>query len=327
MDLTFNGKRILVVGDLILDKYAEGVVQRISPEAPVPIVELQKEVHKPGGAANVAVLLRYLGAEVCISGVIGDDSDGELLISLLREEGIDTSFIVKEKERPTTVKTRVISRSQHIVRLDREYTSFISKETEQEVLSKFKEDVGEVQAILIEDYDKGFITPTIVRYLKTLGLPLYVDPKIRNIPYYTNIRLLKPNFREFKEAVGFRTILDKDDLYERAYEFKIAQNVELLLITMGEQGMLMIKENNIIHIPAIKREVYDVTGAGDMVIAAFVMSELSGYNPVDSAIIASAAAGIEITKLGATPVYPKEIEDVMHEEYDVLKKRVKWVSY
>ncbi len=326
MELNFDKKKVVVAGDLILDEYVEGRVRRISPEAPVPVVELLSEEHKPGGAANVAVLLRYLGANVSIAGVVGNDERGDLLLALLEKEGVDTSLVVREKDRPTTVKTRVISKAHHIVRLDREVTSLILKETEQKVINAIQQYAGEVDAVLVEDYDKGFITPTFIKELKKLKVPIYVDPKIKNMPYYTGVRLLKPNLGEFLDASGNRNIESDEELYERAFEFKMAQNVEILLVTMGERGMLMIDNGSVIKIPAIKREVYDVTGAGDMVISAFTLSELSGYSPLDAAIIASIAAGIEVTRLGATPVYPEEIKEVLAEEYHLLREKIECLS-
>ncbi len=325
MKLRFENKRVVVVGDLILDRYVEGKVRRISPEAPVPVVELLTEEHKPGGAANVAVLLKYLGADVALVGVIGDDEDGRILLELLKDKGVKTSFIVKEKERPTTVKTRVISKSHHIVRLDRESTHHISPDTQKLVISMLKKLQNDFDAILIEDYDKGFVTPEMIKGLKSLGMPVYVDPKIKNMSYYTNIRLLKPNLKEFIESTGYRLIEDHNELYERAHEFKVSQNVEILLVTLGERGMLMLCDGKILRIPAIRREVYDVTGAGDMVIAAFTISDLSGYTPIESALISSIAAGIEVTKLGATPVTPEEIKVVLKEEFEDLRSSVECI--
>ena len=325
MQLKFQNKKVIVVGDLILDKYVEGKVRRISPEAPVPVVELLKEEHKPGGAANVAVLLKHLGADVALVGVVGDDEGGRILLELVENEGVKTAFIVREKGRPTTVKTRVISRSHHIVRLDREVTYHISFDTENLVMDILRKEKNSFDAILIEDYDKGFVTPNLIKGLKSLNLPIYVDPKIKNMSYYTNLRLLKPNLKEFIESTGYRPIENDNQLYERANEFKVTQSVEVLLVTLGERGMLMLHNDKIMRIPAIKREVYDVTGAGDMVIAAFTMSDLSGYTPLESALISSVAAGIEVTKLGATPVATEEIEEVLDEEFENLRGSVECI--
>ncbi len=326
MELNFKTKTVIVAGDLILDKYVEGVVRRISPEAPVPVVELKREEYKPGGAANVAVLLRHLGARVHLLGVIGDDENGNLLLSLIQNEGVDTSLVVREEKRPTTVKTRVISRSQHIVRLDKEVTRPVSTRTEQHVIKLLNRYISDADAILIEDYDKGFLTPNLIEFLKKSNLPLYVDPKIKNMAYYTGVRLLKPNLREFMDSSGYRNSIDDVEFYENAYDFRKIQRADILLITLGERGMLMLEDGKILKIPTIKRDVYDVTGAGDMVIAAFTMADLSGYSSLDAALISSVAAGIEVTKMGATPVSCDEIREALDEEYSSIKDKVECIS-
>ncbi len=323
MKVSFENKAVVVVGDLILDEYIEGKVERISPEAPVPVVELLKDEHKPGGAANVAVLLKTLGAEVKLAGVVGEDERGEFLLDLLRERGIDTSLVVKEKERPTTVKTRIIARAQHIVRLDREIKKPVAEDTQKRVIKKLLDVHSSIDAVLIEDYDKGFITGDIVNAIKSMNNPIYVDPKIKNIPFYTDIHVLKPNFSEFKAAIGYLKDMDEDTLYNEAKRFRKAQNVEILIITLGEKGMLVCTEEKVCHIPAIKREVFDVTGAGDMVISAFTLSDLAGYDLLDAAVIASVAAGIEVTKLGATPITVHEINAVLGDEYHKIKEHIR----
>ena len=327
MRVEFQDKTIVVVGDLILDEYIEGRVERISPEAPVPVVELLKDEHKPGGAANVAVLLKTLGANVKLAGVIGEDERGDLLLGLLEKNGIDTSFVIKEKGRPTTVKTRIISRAHHIVRLDREVKSPINKNTEVEVIEKIRESHDAIDAVLIEDYDKGFITEKLVEVIKSLNRPIYVDPKIKNFPFYKDVRVLKPNFAEFSAALGYRISKEAESIYQDVMRFRDAQRVDILMVTLGDKGMVISTREKLWHIPAIRREVFDVTGAGDMVIAAYTLSELSGYDMLNSAIVASVAAGIEVTKLGATPVSVDEINSVLEEEYEEIKKHAKCISF
>ncbi len=327
MHIKLSEKSIVVIGDLILDEYIEGRVERISPEAPVPVVELIKDEHKPGGAANVAVLLSSLGAKVKLAGVIGEDDRGDLLLKLLTQKGIDTSLVVRERKRPTTVKTRIISRSQHIVRLDREIKKPIKEETEKRVLDGISGEMENIDAVLIEDYDKGFVTEKIVEFVRDMNKPVYVDPKVKNMPLYRGISVLKPNYGEFKAALGVIGNLQLDTLYDRVMRFRESQEVRILIVTLGSKGMIIGMKQKLCHIPAIKREVFDVTGAGDMVIAAFTLAELSGYNTVDSAIIASVAAGIEVTKLGATPVVVDEINAVLDEEYDNLKENTKCLQF
>ena len=327
MEVNFHNKTVVVIGDLILDEYIEGRVERISPEAPVPVVELLKDEHKPGGAANVAVLLKTLGADVKLAGVVGEDERAELLLGILRKKGIDTSLVVKEENRPTTVKTRIISRAHHIVRLDREVKNPIQNVTEKEVIKRISNYHDQVDAILIEDYDKGFITRGIVDAIKSMNKPIYVDPKVKNIPLYKDIKVLKPNFSEFNAATGYASGKDEESLYVEIKRFRESQRVETLIVTLGGKGMILCTEEKLCHIPAIKREVFDVTGAGDMVISAYTLADLSGFNMLDSAIISSIAAGIEVTKLGATPVTVDEINTVLNEEYEEIKNNIKCISF
>ncbi len=327
MEVNFHNKTVVVIGDLILDEYIEGRVERISPEAPVPVVELLKDEHKPGGAANVAVLLKTLGADVKLAGVVGADERAELLLGILRKKGIDTSLVVKEANRPTTVKTRIISRAHHIVRLDREVKNPIQNVTEKEVIKRISNYHDQVDAILIEDYDKGFITRGIVDAIKSMNKPIYVDPKVKNIPLYKDIKVLKPNFSEFNAATGYASGKDEESLHLEIKRFRESQRVETLIVTLGGKGMILCTEEKLCHIPAIKREVFDVTGAGDMVISAYTLADLSGFNMLDSAIISSIAAGIEVTKLGATPVTVDEINTVLNEEYEEIKNNIKCISF
>ncbi len=325
MKLNFDKKHIAVVGDIILDEYVEGMVNRISPEAPVPVVELKDEKHKPGGAANVAVILAQLGMDVTLFGVIGDDNYGNIIISELNSYNIDTEGIIRDKKRPTTVKTRVISKSHHIIRLDREDRTQIDPITESKVLAILKDKLDKFNGVIIEDYDKGFITNKLIRDLKHSGKKLFVDPKVKNIPLYANVYALKPNKSEFLASIGYRG--ENINLKEEALWFKKEMISNILLVTMGEQGMLLVTADSVCSIPALKREVYDVTGAGDVVISLFALSDLLGNSPLQSALLSSIGAGLEVTKIGATPIQQDELSRAVHQEWEQLEKQMQCTSF
>ena len=293
---SFSRFRVLVIGDVMLDRYLFGAASRISPEAPVPVVLVERVESRPGGAANVAVNLRALGARVRLAGVVGEDEYGALLEESLQKWEVET-HLVRDPQRPTIRKSRVIARGQHMLRLDFEDTAGVSPEVERELLDS----LDGVDAVLLEDYDKGTITPGLIEGVRGSGLPVAVDPKVRNFRLYRGVWLLKPNLAEF------RTQFPDGELEAAVREAREGMGLENLVVTLGKEGMLAVGEGGGFSIPALPREVYDVTGAGDTVLAVLSLALLAGAELPEAALLASIAGSIKVGKLGAAPVYPEEL--------------------
>ncbi len=298
----FKDRHILVIGDLMMDHYIWGRVARISPEAPVPVVDVIKESMMLGGAANVANNIIGLGAKAYVSGVIGRDDNGRALVHELRQRDIATEGIIVEDARPTTIKTRVIAHSQHVVRFDREDKNNISESTYGLITDYARGLSGEVSAIIISDYCKGVVTKKLVGEILSIskgsGIFTSVDPKIGHFDFYTGVNLITPNLNEAASGSGI-TITDEETLILAGRTLLQRIGCDIVLITKGEQGMSLFERNGgVSHIPTFAREVYDVTGAGDTVIAAFTLAYVSGATMKEAAIIANHAAGIVVGEVG-----------------------------
>jgi len=307
----FNKAKILVIGDLILDEFVWGSVSRISPEAPVPVVWVDRESYMPGGASNVANNVRALGGSVYIAGVVGSDQRAEKLIELLSEEGVTTEGIITDPGRPTTLKTRIIAGHQQVVRVDREKTDSMSPSILKDVISYAEKIIPEVDAVVIEDYGKGVITPyilkPIIKAAKLHKKVITVDPKEEHLSYYEGVTSLTPNNYEASTAAGIKII---DETTLRAAGKKLLKRLrsESVLITLGEKGMCLFERSGkITHIPTAAQEVFDVSGAGDTVISAFTLALACGARLLDAAKIANIAAGIVVGKVGVATVNQKEI--------------------
>ncbi len=307
----FRNRKILVVGDLILDEFVWGNVSRISPEAPVPVVWLTRESSIPGGACNVASNINALGAKAYIAGVIGDDERGARLKGVLDRGGIDSRGVVVDKSRPTTLKTRVVAHHQQVVRIDKETVEPLKGPYISKLFSYVKSVVGNVDGVIIEDYGKGVVTPNLLKklvpLLKAHKKIVAVDPKEEHFSYYKGVSLITPNQNEVSTAVGFK--IKTDALLNRAGRKLLKTlNCKIVLITLGESGMSIFqKGSRPERIPTIVQEVYDVSGAGDTVITVFTMSLLSGATPIQAAHIANCAAGIVVGKVGTAVVSPNEL--------------------
>jgi len=320
----FKDKKVLVAGDIILDIYAYGLVERISPEAPVPVVDLREESYRLGGAANVALNLKTLGAEVVLSGVVGEDFYGKKVLELLRENGIYDDGVVITTFRHTTVKTRIVSQGQQIIRIDKENREPLIEEEKKKVLNFLQEDA--VDAIIIEDYNKGFFSPDIIRVIiDGKKAPVFVDPKYKYYEHFKGAYLVKPNFKEFVRVSMFNE--DEMNVLQAAFSFRKNFGYENVVITRGDQGMLAVSQEGIYEIPALKREVFDVTGAGDTVISVLTLAMISGFSIEDAALLASITAGIEVTKVGASPVFPSELKDAVKEEWKKMKEKVRFFDF
>jgi rfaE bifunctional protein kinase chain/domain len=304
---SFKTKSILVIGDIMLDEYIWGNVYRISPEAPVPIMDVTKEEYKLGGAANVAKNLKTLGAKtVYLAGVVGVDNGSDTLLGLLKETGIDTLHMCFDQNRKTTVKTRIMAGHQHVVRIDRETRDEITEDHIRSILNISKN----IDAIIISDYAKGVINKEIMESIVKLGKPVIVDPKKKNFILYNNVDVITPNLQELSEGSGkeIKTPNDIDKAAEILFE---KLNCKNLLITKGSEGMSFFEKSSgkKLDIPTYARKVFDVTGAGDTVISTFALSLVSGADMELACKISNAAAGIVVGEMGAISPTPDEILD------------------
>lgn len=306
----FKNKHILVVGDLILDHYIFGKVEKISPEGPVPVVWADRETFVCGGAANVGLNLRALGIQASLCGVIGNNYSGKVLFSLIKEKGIKTNLIVRDNGRPTTLKTRIIAHNQQVVRVDWESVEFLSLETNKIILNRVRKNIDQFDAVIIEDYGKGVINPNLVGELvdlcKRKNKIVTVDPKEDHFDFYKNVTALTPNLKEAQAAAQMK-IKNKNEIDLLGEIILKRLNPQALLITLGEDGMMLFCEGRKHHIPTAALEVYDVTGAGDTVIAVFTSALTCGASYLEAAVISNFAAGIVVGKLGAATVNKKEL--------------------
>ncbi len=298
----FDRQKVLVVGDLILDEFIWGNVSRISPEAPVPVVWVDRENFMPGGASNVANNIRSLGGEVHLAGVVGDDARGEELRDLLRKRGVNCEGILSDKGRPTTQKTRVIAHHQQVVRIDREVVQPIADTILKGLVEFIRERMPEMDALIIEDYGKGVIVPSLVReavkVAKKSKKIITVDPKETHFSYYRGVTTITPNHHEAASAVGFK-IKDEASLEKAGRSLLQKLRCEAALVTLGENGMAIFQSaKKTVKIPTVAQEVFDVSGAGDTVISAFTLARSTGAGPVESAYLANCAAGIVVGKVG-----------------------------
>lgn len=304
----FSDVSILVIGDLMLDRYFVGDTARVSPEAPVPIVLVQDMNHRPGGAANVALNIRALGAKVTLIGVSGEDEAGNLLQQDLVAANIKTD-IYQSSDVATVIKLRVLSRHQQLLRMDFEKSYSIDHTIEQELLHRFKSALQEVQLVILSDYLKGTLTnpASFIEAAKAANVPILVDPKAKEAAFYRGASWLTPNLKEFEGFVG--ACPTHDILVTKARALLASENIGSLLITQGDAGMTLIDgQNDAHHIPATQHEIYDVTGAGDTVIATLGVALAAGGAPKEAMALANLAAGISVTKLGAATVSLPELK-------------------
>jgi D-beta-D-heptose 7-phosphate kinase/D-beta-D-heptose 1-phosphate adenosyltransferase len=307
----FRGKRILVVGDVILDHYLWGKVERVSPEAPVPVVDVQRETHLLGGAGNVANNIASMGAKAVVAGIVGDDHRAEILLKLFLEKGVDASGVIADK-RPTTVKTRIIAHNQQVVRVDREDTSYIGNAAFKRLAGFIRDNIDACDAVIVSDYKKGVVTARMVRFLLTLAgrreLFIAVDPKVGHFNFYKGASLITPNKKEASEGSGV-AIRDERSLDKAARVLLSKLRLDAVLITRGDEGMSLFAEGRARHIPTVARQVYDVTGAGDTVIAAFTLAKACGAGLFNAAVMANHAAGIVVGVVGTAAPTPRELID------------------
>ena len=304
----FQKKRILVIGDVMIDSYLRGNVNRVSPEAPVPIVSLQKEEDRLGGAANVAINLVAMGASAIICSVIGKDKSGDKMLELLEENSISAEGLIFSSSRQTTVKTRIIGNNQHLLRVDSEQTNDINSLEEDELIAKVHSILeSNIDAIIFEDYNKGVLTERVISEIIELanskGVLTSVDPKSKNFFAYKNVSLFKPNLKELKEGVGMNFSFSENDQFENAVnklESKLDNTISF--VTLSEHGVFIKDKNEQHYIPAHIRNIADVSGAGDTVISLATLCLTAGLPIREIAEIANLAGGLVCEKSGVVSI-------------------------
>ncbi|MBU0517845.1 D-glycero-beta-D-manno-heptose-7-phosphate kinase [bacterium] len=309
----FQNSRVAVVGDLMLDSYMWGNVRRISPEAPVPVVEVRSETVKLGGAANVANNVLNLGAVPIPLGVVGDDLSGQQIRKLFNDLGIDSKGIIAAKDRPTTIKTRIIANDQHVVRADVESKYDILAETEVQILDIFKSQISALSGVILEDYNKGVLTPRLIKGIIAIcrqhNVYVAVDPKFNNFFEYREVDLIKPNVRETEEALGIKINTD-DELDSAAETIFERLNCSQIMITRGSKGMSLFTkaDSSQYQLPTFAAKIHDVSGAGDTVIATFVVTKTVGASSEEAMQIANYAAAIVCGEVGVIPIEKDQLE-------------------
>jgi len=316
----FCNRIILVVGDVMMDEYIWGNVSRISPEAPVPVLDVVSESQELGGAANVIHNLYSLGGAPLIGSVIGNDPTAERLKHALQAIEVPTNGLLTDPTRPTTIKTRIIAgyhrHHQQMARLDRESREDISQKLATRLINHIKQALPSIDGVIIEDYGKGVITAEIVQQIISLttqaGKIVAVDPKTNHFSRYAGVSLITPNHYEAGASLQM-TIKDHDSLLLAGKQLLKKLESELVLITRGEEGMSLFERQSrmVTHVPAVAQEVYDVSGAGDTVIAAFTLALTAGAEPIEAALLSNAAAGVVVGKVGIATVNPEELHEAL----------------
>jgi D-glycero-beta-D-manno-heptose-7-phosphate kinase len=303
----FSGLNVLIIGDVMIDSYLWGKVERISPEAPVPILQVQKREMRLGGAGNVALNVQSLGAKPYLCSVIGKDSDGQTLMNLMNERNLDTEGFVRSEERITTIKHRVMSGSHHMLRVDQETDKEINATEKEALKARIKVLIEKCQVVIFEDYDKGVLNPEIIEYTISLAeqknIPTIVDPKKRNFLSYAGATLFKPNRKEIKEGLKLDLDLKNAEEVEQASTaLRTLMQVKGVLLTLSERGVFIDHNRELHHIPAHLREISDVSGAGDTVVSTAALCLAIGLKPYTLAALSNLAGGLVCEQVGVVPI-------------------------
>jgi len=305
----FAGKTILVLGDVMLDEFIWGSVRRISPEAPVPVVEVSGESYILGGAGNVAANIRALGGSPILAGIVGKDSAADRVQQLMREIGIEDSALLTD-DRPTTVKRRIIAHNQQIVRTDRESRNPLTVDRNKALAEAFSKWLPMVNAVIVSDYDKGVANRELLAQVlpeaRKAGVPVYLDPKVHHADYYRPITLIKPNQQEAERLIGMK-IENEVQLEEAGQRLLEKFDCRYALISRGEAGMSLFDRERSLHFPTVARGIFDVTGAGDTVIATLAMAHAGGSEIEEAVVLANHAAGLAVGKVGTATVSQSEL--------------------
>lgn len=315
--------KCLVLGDVMVDAYIWGKVDRISPEAPVPVFSVDKRENRLGGAANVALNVKSLGAEPILCGVVGNDAKGEIFLELMEEQNLSTEGIVKVGNRPTTSKTRIISANQHLMRIDEEESFFVENSEENQLYTVVKQVIERgIDVIVLEDYNKGVLSTSLIEKVIAIAsekeIPVCVDPKKENFNSYQSATLFKPNFKELVEGlkvdVETGAISEIADLGRRYCKDHKIKN---LMVTLSEHGVMMIDEEDFVHHKAHKRKIIDVSGAGDTVISVAALSLAAGFTPNEVALVSNLAGGMVCEEVGVVPI---EFDNLLTELKKIIVK-------
>ncbi len=301
---TFN---VLIIGDVMIDSYLWGKVDRISPEAPVPILQVEKREIRPGGAANVALNIKSLGATPLLCGLVGDDTDGANFLNILKENNLPTEGIVSSKDRVTTIKHRIISNAHHMLRVDQEDDRITNASELNLLKARIDSLLDKAHVIIFEDYDKGVLTEELIAYVtenaNAKGIPTVVDPKKRNFLYYKNCSLFKPNRKELKEGIKTDANLNNSIELEQTVNTLIEKlNCDNVLITLSEKGVYWTNKKEHLHIPAHHREIADVSGAGDTVISVAALCAAARTSPTILAALSNLSGGLVCEQVGVVPI-------------------------
>jgi len=310
---SMQNRFIAVIGDVMLDRYIWGSVTRISPEAPVPVIDVARESNHLGGASNVALNIRSMGAVPVLFGVVGRDSNANELRMIFEQEKIITDFLVEDDARPTTVKTRIIAGSQHVARIDYEDRQQISEEVTRRVIDRLENHIGSINIIILQDYNKGVVGPALIRQVIELArehsIPVLVDPKFSNFFEYQGVTVFKPNRKETEDALKVR-LGDEASFAEAARTLRQRLHCDHVLLTLGEKGMLLLEnEGELTRVDTRARKVADVSGAGDTVIATLAVALASGASMIEAAHIANFAGGLVCEEVGIVPVDRDKLYD------------------
>ncbi|MBN1782059.1 D-glycero-beta-D-manno-heptose-7-phosphate kinase [bacterium] len=310
----FQETSLVVIGDFMLDRYVWGKVSRISPEAPVPVVEVESESVRLGGAANVVLNVSKLGASVFPIGLVGKDAAGEELVQILQDQGFSTEGLLTDESRPTTVKSRIIAHDQHVVRADWEQNHPAEKKIQDHVLDLLKRSAP-VHGIVLEDYNKGMFSAElihrIIEYANERYIPVYVDPKYDHFFDYQNVTVFKPNRKETSERLNI-SLKNEEDVNRAGNLLLENLHCQAVLITLGERGMVLFqKDESPKHVETKAVKVHDVSGAGDTVIATMAVANASGCTLIESATLANYAAGIVCGEVGVVPISGSRLYEVM----------------
>lgn len=314
----FEDKEIIVIGDIMLDHFVKGSVSRISPEAPVPVVNVESEDFVAGGAGNVAVNLAVLGAKPTLVSVVGQDIKGSILTQFLKDKGVNTSYITIDSARPTTQKVRIVAERQQVVRVDRESKAKLEANTAKTCMQNFKKALKTAKGVVMSDYGKGMLSDhniqEIIALCNAKKIPVCVDPKIDNFLKYKNITCMTPNTKEAWEGMGLPPKKEEKAILDLGKKILKTLKAKSILITRSAQGMSLFEQGPKIKtttIHATAKEVFDVTGAGDTVISVLTLALACGATLQQAAYIANEAAGLVVAKLGTACVTPKEIKEVL----------------
>ncbi|MEZ4937524.1 MAG: bifunctional ADP-heptose synthase [Crocinitomicaceae bacterium] len=305
---SFKDQDVLIIGDVMIDSYVEGKVNRISPEAPVPILNFAKRENRLGGAANVALNIHSMGANPIICSVIGDDENAGVFLNLLKDEGITAEGIQRSNSRMTTVKTRIIGNNQQMIRIDEEDAHFLSQEEEEKFLSRVEKviETNAIQAIIFQDYNKGVLSEKVIKkvaeWANTKGIITTVDPKKLNFYSFRDVTLFKPNLKELKEGMGVEFVDFKKGVLESSGKLREKLNAQIVFTTLSENGVFITDENDYFFVPAHVRNIADVSGAGDTVISVATLCLIADLEIKWVAELANLAGGMVCERVGVVSI-------------------------